>query len=610
MSPRAPRPQPPLLRPERHWLYPFFGWLALAVPLIVTLLRTSAFTQWRDDLPIVRALGLVPIGGEGTVSSVLMQAASLLPIGGRVLRAALPSALCLAFAARLAYALTARLLEQNAWTPRLTPFLALAAALTATLAPTWQLEGTIAGGATLAAALVLAGVLLRPSADTRDARVWLGFGAFVGLTTMESHAAGAALLLALAAQIFAIGEVPPKRGVALAALGGLVLIALCAIPIAVRPLASRAWVHLGLTLSSASVAGVDAAASRTGILSAWFAEVGVIACVLALGGLGWGLIRGRTRWIAVPLAALVVADVVFPATRGGLLSADPFAPIRLLALVALAAAAALGVHSAAVALQRSDLPFARTAAALLVAFDFTLVLVTAEDSGFPADRTAQNAAEVWTDEALGGLPHRSLLLVRSETVAWRLWAARVARGERPDVVVVPLPLLGKGSVATKLLALEPALAPLIRDMAVSGMPSEGALSSLADARPLYVELDPSWDKRLVDHLIPKPFWLHFAPHAYGRSDRTMALEKGRRPFKRVLDAAQSPEHKDQATITMLSVRTQEQAIALAALGDRESVGELISDLRAIDPEHPFAAEVEARMKKHAKGRVDVSGLIQ
>ena len=175
---------------------------------------------------------------------------------------------------------------------------------------------------------------------------------------------------------------------------------------------------------------------------------------------------------------------------------------------------------------------------------------------------------------------------------------------------MPLPLLGRGSVASKLIQMEPALAPLIRDIAVSGQPSESALSSLADARPLYVELDPSWDRRLVDHLIPKPFWLRFAPHAYGRSDRTASLEKGRRPFKRVLDAAQAPEHKDRATLTMLSARAQEQAIALAALGDRESVSELVGDLRSIDPDHPFAIEMDARMKKQAKGRIDVSGLLQ
>ncbi|MBK7578700.1 MAG: hypothetical protein IPI67_00720 [Myxococcales bacterium] len=601
---------PPLLRPERHWLYPLLGWLSFAVPLFVTLSRVSAFTQWRDDLPIVRALGLVPIGGEGTLSSVLMQAASLLPLGGRVLRAALPSAVCLAIAARLLFALTARLLEQNAWTPRLIPWLSFAAALTATLAPTWQLEGTIAGGSTLAAALVLGGLLLRPSADTRDARVWLGFGAFIGLTTMESHTAGGALVVALAMQVFALGELPPRRGLALCAGGAALVIVLCVIPLAVRPFAVRSWVHLGYTISSASVSGLDAAAEQSGVLATWFSEVGLIACALALGGLVWGLVRGRTRWIAVPLGALIVADVVFPASRAGLLSADSLTPLRLLSLSALAAAAALGVHTVAVTLQRSSVPMARYAAWLLVAFDFTLVLVTAEDSGFPADRTTQNAAEVWTDEALGALPHRSLLLVRSETVAWRLWAARVARGERPDVVVVPLPLLSKGSVASKLLALEPGLAPLIRDMAVNGEPSEGALSSLADLRPLYVELDPAWDRRLVDHLIPRPFWLHFAPHAFGRSDRTVALEKGRRPFRRVLAAAQTPDYRDRATITLLSSRAEEQATVLAQLGDRESVAELVADLREIDPAHPFARELEARLKKHPKGGVDVSDLIQ
>ena len=61
----------------------------------------------------------------------------------------------LAIGSRLIYSLASRWLEENAWTPRLAPTLALAAALTATLAPTWQLEGTIAAGSTLAAVLVL-----------------------------------------------------------------------------------------------------------------------------------------------------------------------------------------------------------------------------------------------------------------------------------------------------------------------------------------------------------------------------------------------------------------------------------------------------------------------
>lgn len=585
------------------------GWLAFAIPLLVTLLRASPFTQWRDDLAVVRGLGFVPMAGEGTLASLLMQAASLLPVGGRLLRASLVGALGLAISARLVYTFAERLLRANAATPRLTPPLALAASLSATLAAAWQLEGTIAGGATLAAALALAGILLRPDARVGDARVWLGFGALVTVTTLESHSAGAALAVALAAQVLALGELPARRSIALFGAGALIAAALMLVPLLLRPLSGRAWVDLGYGLSSADLIAADVAAERPGALGAWFADVGLVSVVLALGGLGWGLARTRTRWLAAPLAALVAADLLFPATRTGLVAADPLAALRLLAVAALAIAAALGVHTLALGLLSSRLPMARGAAVLLVAFDFTLVLVTGEDSSYVADRRTQNAAEVWTDEAIGNLPPRSLLLVRSEAVAWRLWAARHVRGERPDVVVVPVPLLSRGSVAASLLREEPALAPLVRDLVISGRPSEYALSTLADARPLFVELDPEWDRRLVHHLIPRPLWLGFAPHALGRSDRTAALERGHRSFSRVLAVARTPDYRDAATLSVLTARAREQAVVLASLGDRDSVADLLLGLRDIDPGDPIAAELEARLGEKRRGGVDVAGLI-
>jgi hypothetical protein len=158
--------------------------------------------------------------------------------------------------------------------------------------------------------------------------------------------------------------------------------------------------------------------------------------------------------------------------------------------------------------------------------------------------------------------------------------------------------------------MEPALAPLIREMSLAGRPNEYSLSTLSDARPLYVELDPSWDRRLVDHVVPKQLWLGFAPHALGRSDRTAARERGRNAFERVLSAARTPEHSDEATLAILGARAEEQAFALAALGDRTAVTEIIVDIKRINPESPFASELEARMKKHRRGRVDVSGLLE
>ncbi len=594
---------------QRHWLDPVCAWLALGLPLVVTLLRASPATQWRDDLSVVRGLGIVPIGGEGTLSSLLMQLASLLPVGGRLLRAALVSALGVALASRLAYELARRLLEDNALSPRLTPPLALSAALLATFSPVWQLEGTIAGGATLAVALLFAGLLLRPRAATRDARVWLGFGALISLTVFESHVAGLALMLVLGVQVAVLAEVPPRRSVVLCAVGAAVTALLCLVPEVVRPLSGRAWVDLGYGLSTAPLAAVDTAARHPGAVTAWLRDVGVISMALAAVGGAWGILRGRTRWLMAPLGALVLADVLFPASRAGVLSPDPLSPLRLAAVVALAIAAALGVHTVVLGLRRAQIPMARPAAVLLVVFNFTLVLVTAEDSSYVADRRSQYGAEVWTDEALGDLPPHSMLLIRSPAVAWRLWAARLVRGERPDIVVVPLPLLDHGSIASELLAREPKLAPLVRDMAIRGRPTEYSLSTLADARPLFVELDPHWDQRLVDHLTPRPLWLGFAPHALGRSDREPALAEGRKAFSRVLAAAITPGHRDGATLAVLASGAREQAVALAALGDRKSAQAIVADLERIDPDQPFVAQMKKRFREDRRGRVDVAGLL-
>jgi len=245
---------------------------------------------------------------------------------------------------------------------------------------------------------------------------------------------------------------------------------------------------------------------------------------------------------------------------------------------------------------------------MLLVLSFTLVLVAVDESGRATERQRARAAEAWTDEALGTLPPRSLLLVRSEAAAFRVWAARVARGERPDLLVVPLPLLHRGDTTARLLALEPRLGPLIRELRVSGKPSEYALSSLADARPLFLEFDPAWDGRLLEHLLPHAFWMQFAPHALGRSDRTAALREGRESFARVLRAASEPV-PDPATLGMLGHRAREQAVLLAALGDRDNAREVVSALGELPEASGLLGEVQQRLTAKS-GRVDWLALLR
>ena len=591
----------------RHWLDGIFSQAAFLIPMLVTVFRASATPVWRDDLPVVRALGLVPVGTEGRLTTVLVELASLLPLGGRWLRASWVGALALALCSYLIYVLARRVLERAVHTPRLTPALALAAELTATLAQSFQIEGTVAGGAPLATAVVLAALLVGFEAVRRkDARLALGLGALTGLALSEAHAAALVLLCALSVLGAAHWCLPRGRAVLSFLVGFVGLEAFSLLPLVLRPLGGHAGLDFGHGLDASSLALLDASDARVTALGAWLADVGVISFGLAIGGLLVGLARKSTRGTVAPLFALVLGDLAIPVSRVGVLTPDAFGSLRLLAIVALAVCAALAVQISAVALTRARIPFAETASVLLVVFDFTLVFVGAEDSAFAADRRGEAAAEVWTDRALASVPPDGLLLLRSEASAWLFLSARIVRGQRPDIVVVPMPLLERGNVRSRLLTTEPALAPLIREVALSGRPSEYALSSLADARPLFVEFDPQFDHAQLEHLIPQPFFMRFAAEPLGRSDRVAGWLSGADEFQIVIEATEHEGMRDEATRSVLLAETRGQALVAAALNDRANLDSALATVHRLDEHDTLALDLAAQAKAKPRGELSLA----
>jgi hypothetical protein len=586
------------------------AFLALAVPLAVTALRVGVSPQWRDDVAVVESLGFLPIGGEGAPSALLAQLASLLPIGGRVLRAGLVGALGTGLTGRAVHGIALHLLQRSGDTPRLSPWLALAAALTATLSPTFQHEGTAAGGATLAAGLGLVTLLVRQRVRPNDLRAAFGLGMLLGLTLAENRVAALGVVVSLGLRAAISKEIPGRKVLAVGLLGTLLVAAFCVLPLLLRPLAEHSWMNLGIDLSPRASLNTDVVLGSGGPLAAWASEMGPFALGLGAVGLVWGLFRRALRADSVALALLVLAAALLATRRPSVLAADPLASLTLLALASIATFAVLGVQTAALFLVRARIPLAGPAAVMLVVFHFTLVFAAAEGSSDVVTETTGLGADVWTDEALGELPFGALLIVRSPTLAWRLWSARITRGERPDLVVVPLALVGRGSVARRLVAEEPALAPLIRDVSMTGRASENALVALADARPLYVELDPTWDKRLLEHLRPTPMWLGFTAHTLGRSDRAIAVadDSGRRAFRRVLGVAKGVPGGDPATLAVLSARAREQAVVLATLGDKDSARKVLADIARIEPDSAFARKLEEKIR--TRGPFDPRALLQ
>ncbi|WP_437505540.1 hypothetical protein [Sorangium sp. So ce1099] len=628
---------------KRCWLDRSLAFLSAALPFGLSLARAASSGQWREDLTAVRDLGLVAVGVGGGLSTALSQALSLLPLGPRTFRTALGSALALALASRVLYEMVRRLLLEaarpaplpglslfrrlrggaaeparpvagpapgspgGAVSPRLAAVLAAIAVLTAALSPTWQREATVGGGAMLATCCALVTVALASvcAEQARHAgRAWIGLGALLGATFAESPPAGLAALAAAYAMFIARRGLvdraadasdasavagPPRRVLGAAAGAGALAAALLLAPLVLRPLAPRAWADIGRALTAGSLAAVDVASARTTALAAWSREIGVVSLLIAAAGMALALLRPRARWLVAPFLALLALDTLLPARAAGVLSADPLTPLRSLAVAAIAVGSALGAHAAVRALLDTRVPFSRSGAVLLVVFQLTLVALTSEEAGFAADRSEQTAAEVWTDEAYGSLDPRSAILVRSPAIAWRVWAARITRGERPDVLVVPIPLLDRGQVAASLLADERKLTPLLRDFALAGEPSEFALSTLADVRPLYVELDPRWSRRLLGHLNVAGIWLEYAPQPLGASDRKLATAQSIVPIRRVLESLSAAAVPDTSTAAVLASTMRGQSNVVSLLGERVVAQSFLERLGELAAEDPFVS---------------------
>jgi hypothetical protein len=582
--------------------------VAVWLPFGIALSRAASAAQWRDDLPAVRDLGLVAVGFGGGLSTVVTQALALVPLGPRTFRAALGSVIALAIAAHLLYGIVRRALAVGSSahppSPRLGAALAAIATLTAALSPTWQREATVGGGAMIATTVVLAAMVMvlrlveRPHEDVQ--RPVLGLGVLAGLALAESPPAALAIvtmtfMLLAATAITKTGlrpaSLPAPRLLVLAVFFAVGVAALLSAPLALRPFAPRTWVDIGRTLSASSLSALDTAGARTTALAAWIREVGFVSLCIAGFGAVVALRSSRLRALVAPFLALVVLDTLLPARAAGVLSADPLTALRSLAIAGIALASAVGVYEVVGRILRARFPLARATAVLVVVFHLTLVALTSEEAGFATDRSEQFAAEAWGDEALGMLPPRSAILVRSPAMAWRLWAARLTRGERPDVVVIPIPLLDRGRVARSLVATDRALEPLLTDFALTGQPSEFALSHLADLRPLHVEFDPAWSRRLVSHLRLDGLWLEFAPQPLGPSDRRQSSTAAVTPMKRVLGAITAAIIPESPTAAVVASTLRADANVLNALGERDAADLVLARLHELASRDPSVEDL-------------------
>jgi hypothetical protein len=589
------------------WFERACGVAAFFVPFGVALAHLGSSSAWRDDVALLRGLAWAGHDRTGGLSAILIQAAYGVPLGSMHFRAGLVSAIALAASGFVLFRLTRAILDDEAETPRLSPALGAIAALMATLGPTGQREGTVAGGGAVALGVALVLLSLRPERALAHPRGALGVGLLFGALAAESGV----VALALAAGVglgLAFAGAPVRRREVLWALGGAgATAAFVLAPLYVRPFAAAPFLDLGRSLAAMGPSAFEAPARSLGALRD---EVGWVTLAVAAAGAGVGILRARLRGAVVPLVVVTLVDRLASLREGSLVSSEELAPLHLVSLAFVPIGVALAVHALAVTLLDMRLVMARETTILLVMGALALAVANAEDASFSSDRSVSRGAETFTDEAIERLPPGAAVLVRSRATALRLWAARVVDGVRPDLLVAPIPMFGDKRIALGLLRAEPALQQAMRDVSLEGRPGEEALTILADARPSMVELDSRWDRRIVSHLVADHFWLRFAPEPLGPSDRKAAFADLRTRFIRVLAAATIDERVEPSTAAVLRSRLTDAAAEAAMLGDREEAILLLEQLGKVSTGDPFVVELTRRIAAAKSGPIDVKGLLR
>ncbi|MSP26131.1 MAG: hypothetical protein EXR75_13435 [Myxococcales bacterium] len=580
------------------------GAAVVAISWTVALVRGANSPQWEGDIAALRDLGLASLGTGGFVSTWVTQLFSLVPLGSRSSRASVAAATLIALAAGCAYRVARPLLAEALDDGALAALLASSAALTAALGPTWQAHATLGGGAAAALALFLCGLVVateacgRPNVSLAPAatRSWLLIAVITAALYAESLVGGIALTFSiLAMSVSGVAFPAPRSRLALGLVFAITALIVAA-PSVMRPLAPRSFADIGHALSVTSMSPLSNLAGSKETVLGWTAEFGVVSLGLAALGLTLAGMRARARGTVLVLVLLPLVELV----SGARVGENGVALLHALAAGALMIATALGVAELVRFLQRLELPMARRAAVLTVVFHMTLVAVVSDEASASTDRSARFAAEEWTDAALGAVDPSAAIVVRSPRLSFRLFSAQHVDGQRPDVLVIASPLLGHGAVMPNLLPREPDLAPLLRDLALTGHASEFGLSVLADARPLAVELDPHWEHRLVAHLALDGPWLRFIPEHLSAPERRGDGGRVLGADGRIAPRIASGPYRDTPSATVVGRTLKEHASALSLLGLTEPARTLLEELTRLEPSDPFARSARIRLAHAAR----------
>lgn len=232
------------------------------------------------------------------------------------------------------------------------------------------------------------------------------------------------------------------------------------------------------------------------------------------------------------------------------------------ASIAVLAAFAVGVLLSALAEAVPGRPRLAPAIALALALSASLQITRSS-----ADSSLAHFVDtdVFDDGLRRELPSRAVVLVHNPQTIFRYWGGEAEEMNRPDVTMIPLPLLTYPKMVDRFVQDEPELKALLRSYVLDGKLSTAELQSLATMRPVFLEMDVRIDQEMMDLIVPELLYYRVLTANTTDTDEAAAMRSHALEWGSLYERIGRPI--DAQTKTQLIWRHYADSLYFASVGD-------------------------------------------
>jgi hypothetical protein len=213
--------------------------------------------------------------------------------------------------------------------------------------------------------------------------------------------------------------------------------------------------------------------------------------------------------------------------------------------------------------------------------------------------------DVFDDGLRRSLPPRSVVLVHNPQTIFRFWGGEAEENNRPDVTMIPLPLLTYPSLVDRFVTDEPELTPLLRSYVLDGTLSVPELQSLAALRPVYVEMDVRVTQDMMDLLVPEQLYHRVLTANTTDTDEARAMHTHATLWGDLYQRIGRPIENH--TRTQLIWRHYTDSLYFAAVGDTNAALRTVAAGLALNPHARELQMMQEALKAATPGEpIDVT----